>query len=177
MAARWPRNREQVYHELLCRATHLEWWGASPRVMMDMNSCTYLLSSAVRTVWRTGYPQSQRHNRIISVRHYRHCLLIDLNATSKRVSLSSPTHPIQRYKDHTLSILRIQKGVIHLNRALNFFYILAPCGYHTPNHKFLMTAVTAHSNDLMPHRLNQRFCEMTIKGVCWSCMQSVGAAV
>lgn len=61
--------------------------------------------------------------------------------------------------------------------ALNFFYIIAPCGYRTSNHKFHMTAVTAHSNDLMPHRLNQRFCEMTIKGVCWSAMQSVRPAV
>lgn len=133
------------------------------------------LSSTVRTVWYTGHPHCQPHNQIISVSHCGHCWPINLNATSKLVFLSSRTHPFNRYKDHTLSMLRVWKKVISPTRALNFFYIIAPCGYHTPNRKFLITAVTGHSNDLMPHRLNQRFCEMTIKGVCWSAMQSVRA--
>lgn len=55
------------------------------------------------------------------------------------------------------------------------FISLHPVGITLQNRKFLITAVTAHSNDLMPHRLNQCFCLMTIKGACWSDMEAFGA--
>ena len=105
---------------------------------------TYLLS---RPVYHTGHPLCQPYNLSISVWHYGRCWPIDLNATVKVVLLSSQTHPIQWNKDHSLFNAEGLEEVISQNRALNFFYIIAPCGYHTPNHKFLMTAVTSHSAD------------------------------
>lgn len=51
-----------------------------------------------------------------------------------------------------------------------------PVGIALSVTKFLTNAVTAHFCDLTPDRLNQRFCEMTIKGLCWSAMSYVGAA-
>lgn len=41
-----------------------------------------------------------------------------------------------------------------MDEVLNFFYVIAPCGYHTSNHKFLAAAVTAHSKDLMHSPIN-----------------------
>lgn len=71
----------------------------------------------------------------------------------------------QIQRPHSFCVEGFEEGHIS-DRSSEFLYIIAPCGYHPPNREFLMTAVTAHSNDLMPPRLNQCFCEMTIKGVC-----------
>lgn len=72
------------------------------------------------------------------------------------------------------------KGLVEgqsMTGALNCVYITAPCGHRTPNHKFLMTPVTVHANDPTPHRLNQCFCEVIIKGVCWAAEQFAGLVV
>lgn len=128
----------------------------------------------MRTALHPGHLYCEPHSHIISVWHYAHCWDTKPNAMPNLVTLSIWTHPIQRHKDQSLCM--------HWGfRRRSYLWIssisLKPCGYHTPNHKFLMTAVSAHSNDLMPCRLNQRFCELTIKGDCWSAMQPVGAAV
>lgn len=72
----------------------------------------------------------------------------------------------------SFSILSVYKKVRSLNGALNFFYTISPYGYHTPNQEFLISAVTTHADDVMLCRLNQLFCEKTIKGIRWSAAQS-----
>lgn len=100
---------------------------------------TYSLSSTVRTVRCAGHPHCQPHNQIISVQHCRHCRPIDPNATPKLVLLSSRTHPIHRYKDHTLVVYVEGLGGGHISERGSEFLL-----YHC-------TLWVSHSKSRIPY--------------------------
>lgn len=179
MAVVWPYlNTGQIFHAEPVKLSdglrgHGPQWPGSNLQYVS----TYSLSCSVESIRFARRPHCLSHNRIISTQHCRNYWPIDLNAIHGEARLIV-------FMDSSLPEAQalplccgVYKEVISLNGGLNFFYITAPFGYHTQNHKFLLTPVTAHSNDLMPHRLNQCFCVMTIKGVCWSAVQSVRAVV
>lgn len=123
-----------VYHELLCRDSEVERWGAWPGVRTVWKESAHWLSGTVRAVWYTGRPHCQPHNRISSAQHCRNCWPINLNAMRSLSScLRRLISSLQQIQRATLFLHGGFRGRSHLQTGvLNFLYIIAPCGYHTP---------------------------------------------
>lgn len=128
----------------------------------------------------TGLSCCSQHNQSISVRQYRAS-----SAPSTQMPCWSLSHclhkliPSQETKTTVLVILRVRGRSCRWTERLILvlFILLHPVGItlHITNSLWLQSLLV--HNELLPPTLNQRFCEVTIKGACWLDMQFVESGV